>query len=457
MNLLSGIEPIKEVRRIIKSNDFLCGIKTSGKGRTKHAIINEINGKIMLFNNKNNGMNDKCVEIQQMIQFTMTDILLHHQETSLDDLRFLIDLRINRHCEKFPNAIFKDDPKITMHAPNTTKQNILAQIKCKWNKFKCDELNDYDTASKTIYVTHWENGVLHGKGTHLEDRRLAFSSKKNSHNVWRFVINDYKNDYGDNHNIVFEYTLHKQERIDNNWTISEDVIEMDSFYKHYAMRFKSNGFVDSSPTWDCYREEEAKDWSKQFGPNESILIKVIARNTQNNSIIAQSNIKLTIEDIGREHDYEWFSIENTNERNRDRPYGRTPIENLLGGFGDSKDGSDDEDILMDDTTNLAYAKRSCENTDRIANNQTCQTHEGIGCFIRIKQTNPFKYDRLGTGVFISDEYIMTAKHVVCHGTKKDQYKFINKNMYFLKYSPAFQVLSDDIIHFIFEHKHYHFG
>eukprot|EP01083_Nonionella_stella_P292039 993486_1 len=52
---------------------------------------------------------------------------------------------------------------------------------------------------------------------------------------------------------------------------------------------------------------------------------------------------------------------------------------------------------------------------------------------------------------------MTAKHVVCHGTKKDQYKFINKNMYFLKYSPAFQVLSDDIIHFIFEHKHYHFG
>eukprot|EP01083_Nonionella_stella_P157150 509833_1 len=94
------------------------------------------------------------------------------------------------------------------------------------------------------------------------------------------------------------------------------------------------------------------------------------------------------------------------------------------GFGD------DDDIVMNDKTKLAYAKRSCGKPDRITNNQTCLTHEGIGCFIQITQTNPLEYDRIGTGVFISDEYIMTAKHVVCNGSGKNPYKFINTNLFF---------------------------
>ena len=43
---LAGNESMKEIRAMIKEYEGLCGIKTSGKGRTKKKIIGEINRKI---------------------------------------------------------------------------------------------------------------------------------------------------------------------------------------------------------------------------------------------------------------------------------------------------------------------------------------------------------------------------------------------------------------------------
>ena len=61
MDHLSGNETMKQIRGIIKSNDFLNDIKTAGKGRNKQRIIKDINHKIDALNALNDNQNEKVL------------------------------------------------------------------------------------------------------------------------------------------------------------------------------------------------------------------------------------------------------------------------------------------------------------------------------------------------------------------------------------------------------------
>lgn len=50
MNELQGEESTEEIRRLVRDNAFLQGIRLTGKGRTKKVIINEINQRIKISN-----------------------------------------------------------------------------------------------------------------------------------------------------------------------------------------------------------------------------------------------------------------------------------------------------------------------------------------------------------------------------------------------------------------------
>ena len=169
MNQLKGDESIKDIRAIIEENECLHGIKSSGKGRTKQVIIEEINEKIASVDQQSDDDDDEkeeevkseheVKEAQQRIQFNITDILLFHQEESMKEIRFLVEYGINRRCQEFNNELFTNKRQIKLFGKSATKKNILRQIKSRWSKLSCDELNNYDTAKRKIYVKHIRSHV----------------------------------------------------------------------------------------------------------------------------------------------------------------------------------------------------------------------------------------------------------------------------------------------------------
>ena len=50
MNELQGEESTEEIRRLVRDNPFLQGIRLTGKGRTKKVIVDEINQRIKISN-----------------------------------------------------------------------------------------------------------------------------------------------------------------------------------------------------------------------------------------------------------------------------------------------------------------------------------------------------------------------------------------------------------------------
>ena len=310
MNQLIGNETMKQIRTIIQQNECLHGIKTSGKGRTKQVIIKEINEKIASVKQptdedqkeEKSENNNEVKKAQQRIQFNMTDILLFHQDESHEEIRFLVEYGINRPCDAFSNALFKDKKQITLNETSATRERILKQIKHKWNKLSSDDLNNYDAAKRKIYVKHYaDSSVLFKGGSYLCDVRDDWDGEMYYENKWRFVINDYKNDYTNNTNIVFEYKLFKQTRIDNQWIVDKEAMNLDRFCKEYEITFKSDGFVDALGWWP--KKRGAADWRNEFEDNESVSIQVIARDVTREMVIACDNIEFRIVDIGREFEF----------------------------------------------------------------------------------------------------------------------------------------------------------
>ena len=217
-------------------------------------------------------------------------------------------------------------------------------------------------------------------------------------------------------------------------------MNLDRFCKDYEITFKTDGFVDAIRHWP--QDTDAADWRNEFEDNESVLIRINARDVTSEEIIASDGITLWIDDLDRPLNYDWDN--------------HIPSHNCGGGgdFDETKendeveDDDEDGDVSMDTPEHeVGFAKQSCLNPDRFQNKQTLQTCEGIGAVIKIwyAAKKELKIKPLGTGVFVSDKYIMTAKHVLRDGQPSE-------NLFFFRVNDLLHTLTRSVLTIIWDHR-----